>query len=145
MWVNSYVFMMVSTGLIAGTSIPVQRIDMANLLTTGAIGSSVTLAFNNGQTSPCSIIQLKYHETVTLWAGTGQPCLTAISSVTVMPIDNNDVGTIYQTPAAPIMINENLYSTRLIITQNIAPLFDGINGAIITPGTIQTGVVSQFR
>lgn len=144
MWVNSLVFMMVSTGLVASTSIPTQRIDVANLLTTGAIGSSVILAFNNGETNPCSIIQLNYQETATLWAGAGQPCLAAVSSVTVMPVDNNDVGAIYQTLATPIIINENLYSTRLIITQNIAPLFDGVNGAIITPGTLQTGVVSQF-
>lgn len=142
--INLIVFMLISTRLIAAISIPIQRIDVANLLTTGAIGSSVILAFNNGETNPCSIIQLKYQETATLWAGAGQPCLEAITSFTVMPIDSGGVGTIYQTPGTPIMIGENFYSTRLIITQNIAPLFDAINGAIITPGTIQTSVVSHF-
>lgn len=144
-WVLTFTTMLVAANLAAATSIPIQRIDIANIVTTGAVGSSIMLAFNNNDIAPCATSVLAFQDMTTIWAGSGQACSTAITSITIIPIDaETSIGAIYLTPATPVMINERAYSTRLIITQNTAPVFDSINGALVTPGTIQTGVSSQF-
>ena len=144
--IASSIAIIVSAKLQAGTTIPIQRIDVANLLTTGAVNSPVILAFDNGGSNPCVTMLMAFQDTATIWAGTGQTCLTPISSVTITPFNaSSGVGVIYQTPANPVVIDNNIYSTRLIISQNTAPVFDAINGAMITPGTIQIGKLSQLK
>lgn len=130
--------------LLAETSIPIQRIDVANLLTTGAVSSPVMLAFENGGSTPCITSLLAYQETTTIWAGAGQACLSAIASVTITPMDSSsNIGVIYQTPENPVLVDKTRYSTRLLISQNMAPVFNSINGAMISQGTIQIGKSSQ--
>lgn len=144
-WVLTFTTMLAAANLVAATDIPIQRIDVANMVTTGTVGSSMMVAFNNEEQSPCAATLLAFQDMKTIWAGAGQTCSTAITSITIIPIDTETgIGAIYLTPSTPTMINIRAYSTRLIINQNLAPTFNGINGALVTPGTIQTGVSSQF-
>ncbi len=100
--IHSLITIMVSDKLLADTSVPIQRIDVANLLTTGAVNSPVMLAFDNGSSNPCITSLLAFQDTTTIWAGAGQACLTAISGVTITPIDaSSGVGVIYQIPTKP--------------------------------------------
>ena len=102
--VISSIAIIASATLEAGTTIPIQRIDLANLLSTGAVSSPVIVTC--GGSIPCVTSLMAYQDTATIWAGAGQTCVTPISSVTITPLDaSSGVGGIYQIPASPVAID----------------------------------------
>lgn len=142
--------LLASANLNATANSPVQRIDVANLLWNNVIGGNggstkvaVIADFANGGSIPCFSTTLASQGSITVWAGQGQPCTTAITSVTITPLDSpSGLGTVYQAPP-DTPINTSLYSTQLSVIQNTAPVFDPENGALISPGTSTTTTVGH--
>ncbi|KTC79110.1 hypothetical protein [Legionella cherrii] len=139
-----------STNLQAANA-PIQQIDIANLLANnvggsgGATETAVNVAFLNGGALPCYTTTLAYQAATSIRAGIGQTCQAPITSITLTPIANsNGLGTIYETPLYPVMVDSRYYSTQITISQNTAPTFDPNNGNILLLGTIQTTVVNHL-
>lgn len=122
---------------------PIQRVDVVNLLGTGALISSVVVSFSNGVSTPCVTKTLPYLGAITVWAGTGQTCVTPISTITVTPVTGT-AGALYE--AIPIMtsISTTMYSSQLTISQSTSPMFDPSNGSLLISGTAQATVVSNL-
>jgi hypothetical protein len=149
-WIFIYALgvLIASARLFAG-NVPIQRIDVANLLsntTGGASGASVTsvvVDFLNGGATPCFTTTLAFQGTVSIWAGIGQTCIAPITSIAITPLPSA-LGLIYDTPASPFTINGSFYSAQITIIQGTAPTFDPNNGALVSTGALQTTMVSHF-
>lgn len=125
---------------------PIQRIDVVNILgnsSGGVTETPVVLSFDNGGSAPCFTTTLAFQGATTLWAGIGQSCVSAVTSLTVTPIAGSGSGTVYVAP--PIStINNTFYSAQITIAQNTPPQFDPSDGSITTAGTVLVTTVSHF-
>lgn len=143
------IFLMVVSSQVQALA-PIQRIDVVNMLWnpngTGSVAgltpTSVVVAFNNGGSRPCFSSTLLFQAGVTVLAGTGQPCVAAITTVTVTPVAGPG-GLVYAAPS-PISITGSYYSNQLIITNLTDPVFDTTNGAVATPGAAQVIIQGQY-
>lgn len=145
---NTILAILASTQILAAG--PIQRIDVLNMLwnknatdkVQGLTPTQVVVAFNNGGPKPCFTSTLNYQGAATVYAGVGQPCVNAISSVTITPVAGA-AGLVYSAPSA-YNINVSHFSTQMIIDNGIDPLFDSTNGAVKTPGTVEVIAQGQF-
>jgi hypothetical protein len=105
----------------------------------------VLVSFVSGtSTFPCYSTELAFQNILTVWAGIGQKCTTAITSVTITPIaEPGGIGVVYQTPNT-FVVNGSFYSTQITINQGTAPVFDPINGAIISTGTVNVTSINNL-
>lgn len=147
-WIISIAFLTstISPQLFAQANAPIQRIDVVNLLSNGGgvTQTSVVVAFGNEGALPCFSTTLAFQGAITVWAGTGQSCVSPITNVTVTPLAaSSDVPVVYE-PPPPITVNATLYSTQILINQNTSPIFDTTNGTLITTGTVLTTTLSQL-
>ncbi len=134
----------------SATLAPIQRIDVVNMLwnpggTGGVAGltpTSVVVAFNNGGSRPCFTSTLLFQAGVTVLAGTGQPCVAPVTTITVTPVAG-PAGLAYAA-LSPISINGAYYTNQYIITNQTAPVFDTTNGAVATPGAAQVVIQGQY-
>jgi len=146
---GAFMAMIALPPLFATTNAPMQRIDVINLLWNGAGGtkgisqSAVTVSFENNSPTPCFTSTLAFQGSMTVWVGVGQHCVTPVTSITITPIARSDIGLVYDTPAT-INISNSLYSAQILVSQNIAPVFDPFNGAILSTGTLQGTVVQTL-
>jgi ABC-type proline/glycine betaine transport system permease subunit len=146
--INALFTIIVSANLFAVASAPIQRIDVVNILSNG-LGSpsqtSVLVAFGNGGALPCSKITLPFQGSTTVWAGIGQTCVTAVTSVTITAIAGPvGIGAVYDTTPITYSISSSFYSDQISIIQSIAPVFDGSSGAIIAAGFAQASIVNNL-
>ena len=145
-----FFFVLTAQSQVLALAAPIQRIDVVNMLwnpggTGGAAGmtpTSVIVAFNNGGSRACFTSTLLFQAGVTVLAGTGQPCVAAITSVTVTPVAG-PAGLVYAAPSA-VSINGSYYTNQLIISNQTAPVFDTTNGAVATPGAVQVVIQGQY-
>lgn len=134
----------------SATLAPVQRIDVVNMLwnpsaTGGAAGltpTSVVVTFNNGGSRPCFTSTLLFQAGVTVLAGTGQPCVAPVTTITVTPVAG-PAGLTYAALTG-VSINSAYYSSQYIVTNQTAPVFDTTNGAVATIGAAQVVVQGQY-
>lgn len=144
---NKWIIMWVSVifnQVVAAANAPIQRVDVVNMLGSGAAATAVVVSFNNGVATPCFTKTLAYLGDITVWAGTGQACVTPISSVTIAPVAGT-AGAIYDTPMMPTLISNTLYSTQIKISEHAAPVFDPTNGSLLMTGTLQAVVFNNLR
>lgn len=141
--ISVLVAIFIATDLYAANA-PIQRIDIANLLSNGGGISStaVSLEFTNGGSTPCFTTTLPYQGVITVWAGMGQACTTAITNLTITPLAG-DFGVIYN-PPNPLTISNSPYLTQITISQNTAPTFDPTNGTLLSTGTVATTFLNKL-
>lgn len=129
---------------------PLQRIDVVNLLwnsnasngVQGLTPTSVLVAFNNGGTKPCFSTTLLFQGSTTLLSGTGQPCSTAVTSITFTPV-SGPAGLVYAAPAA-YTVNTAYFGTQLYLSNGTDPIFDTTNGAVRSQGSVAVTAQGQF-
>lgn len=125
--------------LFAMANAPIQRIDVANLLSSGGSGAgdatltAVDVAFDNGGTTPCYTTRLAFQGDITVFAGADEACIAPVRSVIITPVAG-PIGLVYEAPAVPTVISEGVYVTQLIISQDTPPTFDASNGALLISG-----------
>lgn len=137
--------LLASHSLFAGA--PIQRIDVVNMLwnqngtgaTPGITPTAIIVSFNNGGLKPCFTITLPFQGSTTVFAGPGQICINAITSVNFAAVAG-PAGTVYSAPT-PLNINGAYYSSQIIVNDATDPVFDTTNGAVQTQGTM--GFVTQ--
>jgi hypothetical protein len=132
---------------------PIQRIDVVNLLWNSAIGgsggvtpTSVQVVFQNSNPKPCLTTTLPFQGAITVWAGIGQTCVTPVTSVTITPVASvSSPVPVYVAPANPTTsISSTYYSTQIMVSQNIAPIFDPNAGALLSVGVFQVTATSHL-
>ena len=125
---------------------PIQQIYVSNMLwnqnaTAAAQGltpTAVVVAFHNGGASACFTTTLAFQGATTILVGTGQPCVAAVTTVSMTPVAG-PAGTIYATPTAAAVPGAN-YSTQILIDNKTDPIFDTTNGKISTQGAVQATI-----
>jgi hypothetical protein len=142
-WIIMWVSVILSH-VVAAANAPIQRVDVANMLGSGGSVTAVVVSFSNGVSTPCFTKTLAYLGEITVWAGTGQVCVTPITSVTISPVAGSG-GAMYDTPVAPISVSNTLYSTQIKISENTPPIFDSSNGSLLMAGTLQAVVFNNLR
>jgi hypothetical protein len=131
-------------------SAPIQQVNVTNMLwnanaTSGVPGitpTSIVANFYNGGTKPCFTITIAFKGSTTVQAGTGLPCVTAITSVSFTPVAG-PVGAVYTTPP-DTAINGSYYTTQLIVQNGTDPVFDTTNGAVKTEGVVSISSHGQL-
>lgn len=152
--VNKYIiglcFSLISAHLFAIENAPIQRIDVVNLLSNG--GSVITqtpvvITFTSGGASSCFSTTLAYQGAITVLAGAGQPCVTAITNIIITPIANPlGFALAYDDQSAPSSdINTSFYSTQMLVNQKTPPVFDPGNGALLVPGSVQAIINNHIK
>lgn len=130
---------------------PLQRIDITNMLwnhnatdrAQGLTPTSVTLSFRNGGAKPCFTTNVAFQAGATVLSGTGQPCVAAITSISVTPIAG-PAGAVYAAPE-DIQINASYFVTQIILSNKNDPIFDSTHGGIKTQGAVQVTTQGQFQ
>lgn len=133
----------------SGTASPIQEITVSNMLwnqnaTGGLPGltpSSIVVAFKNGGAKPCYSTTLAYKSAITILVGTGQPCVAAVTTISVTPV-MGPAGTVYAVPS-DIVVNGIYYMNQILISNGTDPLFDTTNGTVKTQGAVQATVQSS--
>lgn len=142
-WIIMWVLLILNQ-VAAAANAPIQRVEVVNMLGSGAAATAVVVSFNNGVSTPCLTKTLAYLGDITVWAGTGQACVTPITSVTIAPIAGT-AGVIYDTPMMPTLISNTLYSTQIKISEHAAPVFDPTSGSLLTSGTLQAIIFNNLQ
>lgn len=133
-----------SSAVQAATAAPVQRIDIVNLLahskaTPGVTASPVTVKFyTNGSSAACSTATLPYDGAVTLFAGTGLACTTAITNISVTVLAGSGNVIVYNDYPSTALTATGKYSTQIEIIEATsgAPTFNSSVGSVTTKGTM---------
>lgn len=143
--------LLVSSSVFAFANAPVQRIDIVNNLWNELAGgdggqtrTSVKIELDNGDASPCFTKIMPFQSNITVYAGIGQLCVNKVVAITITP--DSGPGTLepsYNPPATPTAIDSDLYLTQIAISQDTAPVYDVINGSLVTMGTVLTSVVDN--
>lgn len=137
-----------STQLIAAGNAPIQRIDVTNQLSNGSTGPTLTpvlLSFDNDNSVPCFTTTLAYNAQTTIYAGKDQACVKAITSVTFTPLAGTSAYSTYDAPTDPIYIASGFYLAQMTISQNTVPLFDPLNGVLISTGTMKVTTLNYLK
>jgi hypothetical protein len=142
--INAVLALIVSAKFATAANAPIQRIDVVNMLgDLGGSATSVVVSFSNGVSTPCFTKTLPYLGAITVWAGTGQVCVTPVTSIMVTPVAGA-TGAIYDTNPVPTNLTGTQYSTQITISQNTAPIFDPNNGSLLIAGTVQATAVTNW-
>lgn len=145
MFIRSTLLLVIaSTKLFATPGAPIQRIDLANILSNagGITETSVLASFTeNNATTPCYQTTLAFNQVMTVWVGANQSCTMPITSLSITPVaDANGNAPVYLAPDV-YPIASTYFSTQITISQNTAPTFDPSNGSVLSFGTVNLSAV----
>lgn len=139
-FISNIMLCVASCNLYAASNVPIQRIDVIDLLGTGGAVTAVTVAFNNGGASPCFTANLPFQGAVSVLSGIGQSCVAPVNSIVV-----TTVGDVYDNTPMYYSIDTSFYLAQMTITELTAPVFNGSSGAVITPGVAQAIVTNRLK